>query len=683
MKRLRVIACRAFGRIVGQTTSVFAVMAFLAVSGAFFAKSLFDAEGTAVSVPSVWAGAMATALPLLTSLLTMRLWDGNGEPDGVAIDLVAPVPERQFAIGRFLGAYCAVVATVVVSLVVPVFVLPYCAPALAAKLSIIRMLPALAALCVYALPLTALGSLSGVAFRRSVPAATASILLTGVVPQAVYRACVEWSPMVRKRFAEMPLDALVADAADGAVSTGAIACAVAISAFALFAASKAFAMRRFVGGGKVALKASTVVAVASALLATVLFGVLAHRLDVKVVWPGGFRETVFSARAREILSDISHEVRITACLRRNSPEFIPVARLLRSVSDESRTVAGAGVVCEFIDPRWDLASARLAHLGLGEGAVMFASDRRRIVVSAKELDEGVCASAIQRLSMPMKCERILFTSGHGEPSIDDFGSEGASDAARALRRDGYRVESLFTATSSIPADCSVLVVSGARMPFSAAEMRNVEIFLAQGGHLLATASHDEVAGLGSLLESHGISVECAVAKSGTTGGSDIVATGFGDHAVSAQLTGTAVVFAPGTVRFKIADPVHGHENDFSFSPLCMADDDILAVAAEKGASLKSDLAIRPARIVLIGDNSFLRNASLSSRANANGDLLLNSMAWLAGLDVSGSANIAGNVVAAHMDRDGRIRFTLAAVCFIPVSVAVIGLLVVVWKRRHA
>ena len=682
MKTMLVIARRTFGRLSGQSTSVFAAVAFLAASGALFARALFSAEGTAVSVASVWAVSASYALPLLASLLTMRLWNGDGEQGDDEMDLVAPVPERKFAAGRFLGAYAAVALTVAVSLCVPVLVLPRCAPALASGLTVARLLPAFAALCAYALPLTAIGSLAAVAFRRPAPSAVASFALTCALPQALYRALVEWCPLVRARFAEMPLDSLVAGAADGSVSIGGVAVAAAVTVFAVFAASKAFAMRRFVGGGKAVLKASTLLSVASALLATALFAALAYRLDVRIGWPGGSREAGFSARTREILSSVTREVRITACLRRSSPGFVPVSRLLRSVVAESRTVAGADVTCDLVDPRWDSSAARLAQMGLGEGTVMFSSGRRRVVVSAKDIDEAACASAIQRLSMPMRSDRVLFTAGHGEPGVDDFGQDGASDAARALRQDGYRVESLFTATSSIPSDCSVLVVSGARVPFSSSELRDIEMFLAQGGHLLATVSGDGSAGLGPILEAHGVAVNRVESRVRTTDGSNVVVSEFADHAVSSQLVGTAVVLGPGAVWFGVGASAPGRGSGFSFTPLCMADGLAFAVAAEKGAYLKSDLAIRPARIVLIGDNSFLRNASLASRANANRDLLLNSVAWLDGIDASGSADIAGDVVAAHMDRGERIRFAAVSSLCVPAAAALFGMMCIAWKRRH-
>ena len=55
MRQQMVVVLRALSRLSHQMTTVFAVMVFLSLSGAFFADGLFAAEGTAVSLPSVWA----------------------------------------------------------------------------------------------------------------------------------------------------------------------------------------------------------------------------------------------------------------------------------------------------------------------------------------------------------------------------------------------------------------------------------------------------------------------------------------------------------------------------------------------------------------------------------------------------------------------------------------------------
>ena len=475
---------------------------------------------------------------------------------------------------------------------------------------------------------------------------------------------------MRMMFAEPPLEALLADAADGRFSAGAVASALAFACFAVFTTSKIFALRRLAGGGRFALKVSSAVAIACALLATTLFSLLAQRLDFSVEWAGVSRASSFSARTREILSGTSQEVLVTACLRRNAPEFLAVSRLLRAFEAESRNLASAGVRCAFVDPRWDPnAAARVVRRGGGEGMLVFSAGRRRIVVPAKEVDESVCASAIQRLSMPAKHEAVMFTAGHGEPSVSDIGPLGLSDAAQVLKQEGYHISTLFSATSPIPSDCAVLAVIGPRTPFSEVERRDIGKFLLQGGRLLATVSSVAGSGLEGLLETYGLSVEAVRGNQRTTDGADIVVSDFGDHAVSGPLTGSVVVFAPDAVRFKSPPPASAPEGGFSFTALCGAEASAYALAGERGTALKSDLAIHPARLVVIGDSAFLGNAALASRANANRDFFLNAVAWLAGLDVSGSPGMGGNVISARMDRRLRIRFVLLSVVLFPVAAA--------------
>ena len=282
MSQQIVVVLRAFTRLSRQMTTVFAVMVFLSLAGAFFADGLFAAEGTAVSLPSIWALSVVRALPLLASLIAMRLWSDDGAAERAECDLVVPVPERVFAQGRFVAAYLAVLGTIALSLAVPLLILPDSSTVLDAQLKVVRFIPAFAVLAVLAMPLTAAASMCGSFFRNAIPAAVASVALTYVVPFAVYRAMLAWSPAVRMKFAESPVVARIADAADGFLSFGFVVVSVAFTIFALFAASKAFAMRRLAGDGRALLKSSSLLAILLAMLSAVLLSVLAVRLDFTV-----------------------------------------------------------------------------------------------------------------------------------------------------------------------------------------------------------------------------------------------------------------------------------------------------------------------------------------------------------------------------------------------------------------
>jgi len=82
----------------------------------------------------------------------------------------------------------------------------------------------------------------------------------------------------------------------------------------------------------------------------------------------------------------------------------------------------------------------------------------------------------------------------------------------------------------------------------------------------------------------------------------------------------------------------------------------LAVALERGGIKAADLVLRPTRIVVISDGTFVANGALAARGNANRDFFLNSVAWLAGLDTLNAVRTPGNVVATGLDRDGWLRF---------------------------
>ena len=141
-----VIVSRALGRMLGQFTSIFAFAAFLAASGALFAYNLLSSEGSTVSVPSVWALSVMPVMPVLVSMLSMRLWEDDAVSGRGELDLVVPVPERDFAFGRFAAAFAAVLFALVCSLAVPLVVTPFFSPVLAPRLTVVRFLPAFTAL---------------------------------------------------------------------------------------------------------------------------------------------------------------------------------------------------------------------------------------------------------------------------------------------------------------------------------------------------------------------------------------------------------------------------------------------------------------------------------------------------------------------------------------------------------
>ena len=108
----------------------------------------------------------------------------------------------------------------------------------------------------------------------------------------------------------------------------------------------------------------------------------------------------------------------------------------------------------------------------------------------------------------------------------------------------------------------------------------------------------------------------------------------------------------------------------------------VAAIVEKGGGTGTDLAIRPTRIVAIGDATFAVNGQLTVRANANRDFLLNCVSYLSGTDaiVSGGPDVG--ILSVGLDRAEWRRFVLT---FALAPTGIVFLFLVVWariRRRH-
>ncbi len=99
----------------------------------------------------------------------------------------------------------------------------------------------------------------------------------------------------------------------------------------------------------------------------------------------------------------------------------------------------------------------------------------------------------------------------------------------------------------------------------------------------------------------------------------------------------------------------------------------MAAALERGGAAAKDLALRPTRIVVIADSSFVANGALVTRANANRDFFLNSLAWLAGLDTLAAVRTPGSVIVTGLDRDGWLRFGAWSALLVPLFLGVVAL----------
>ena len=725
-RTVRVVFARTFGRLAMSPVTAVALAGFLALASGFFVRALYFGEGGPTPVAALWAVAASPFLPVLAALLTMRLIADERANGCLDLMLVAPIRERDVVVGKLLGAFAVLVLGIVLYLSAPMVVLPFCAPALREVLSLTAFLPAALALALQGLLWCAMGLLASACFRHAASAAFVSLLLMLAMPYALFAGATAWAPVLREYYSSMPFETHLVDLSTGLVAFATIVFYLALTGFAVFAATKAVACVRLRGRAGRGLRGSAFFVTLLAFVFTCLVVAFVMRLDFTFELPVRAGETRMSARTRQILADAMGDVRVTCFLPRKAPSFRAVSRLLRGLSAAARREGGARLAVEYVDPRWERGRAvELVRMGAEEGSLVFRRGNRRITLPVDDLfvsatnkavtvgaealfaGEAACASALLRLSLPVSRETVYWTTGHGEAAFDSYDPVyGFSDIARDLRRDGYTLERLdLTSSVSVPADCAALVVAGAREPFSRTEITRLDGWLRGGGRMLVLAAPGPNAGVGALLADLGVKVlPYTVVSPRTLTGSDVVARDFAEHAVTRPLVGSTVVFE---AAVPLAASAPAQTEGTTYTGLVKTDDAAwgesepavrpwtrdattepggpldLVVALERGGGVSRDVALRPTRVVVLGDASFVSNGALSQRANANRDVFLNSLAWLAGLDALTAPRTPGNAVETGMDRARWVRFGLGSVVVVPFLVLLLGLVAAARRGRAA
>ena len=687
MSAVRITAFRTIGRARNVLSTGFAVAGFLSASALFFAYRLEAAEGLGLSVPVLWASSVALVLPALVALLTMDVWSEerlSGRIDGL---LSLAVRERDFVIGKFFGVLTVTAGAVLLSLLGTFGTLFVLAPRALDGSGFVSFLIALAPLLVQSVLWCAVCVALSAMFRHAATVACAALLLTVVLPRGVWAGLMHWSPAERSLFGEFPLDAHVVDIASGILPVGTVLTYFVLAGVALFIASKLVASSRLAGRGALGLRFSTGVTVLLALAVAVLAVPLLLKVNptVDVSAPGTIS---LSQRTRSILTESSGSVSVTCFLPRDDVRFRTVGRLLRRLQRESESLGGARVTLRFVDPRWDLGAAeRLVRNGVAEECLVFEKGRRRVLLPFDEdCGERACASAIRQISSPLQRRNVYWTVGHGESSFGSYDAFGMSDIARELYGEGFHNASLDLATSpQIPGDCALILIAGAKDDFSRVEIGRLDAYLRAGGRLLVLVGSASSGGVSALLPSWGIrSSDSRIKDAKTLSGSDVLVSDFADHPIAAPLKGSRIVlerpvsFSPSSVVGKGAEA-----DSIAFRAVARVDASVVVASVERGGGAGSDVALRPTRIVAIGDPGFVLNGSLATRASANRDFFSNCVAYLSGVESHGSGEDGTGALQSGLDREGRLRHALYSAGALPAFVFLILAAIAIRRRSRA
>ena len=659
MSPVTATARRTLSRLRTQFSTALVLAGFLSATAVAFAFRLDDAEGTRQALATLWATSVAPFLPVLAAFAAMGVWSEERRSRRLDLLLSVAVCERDYVIGKALGVWFLLLAATFLSLLSSVVLLAFLAPSALADVKLLSFAPALAVLALQGVLWTSVSVAASAMCTNALTAAAGSLAVTVALPRGLWEAAKLWAAEGRPAFGEMPLDAMVADFSSGLVSTGAVVSFAVLSLLAVFLATKSVGLSRLAGRGGFRGRLSSFLAMALAVVCALSVVLLAFRLDLPVDLQVGSTRMV-SVPMRRLLADMSGRAVASVFLSRKSPEFRPVAQYMRALKRQAESTGGIALTLQFVDPDWDLGAAgRLVRLGAQENAIVFEKGGRVVSLPLKDgYGDRAVATALRSIALPPKHRDVYWTTGHGEASFQDYGSWGLSDIARELVRRGYRNETFdLTADRPIPSDCALIAVAGAREPFSRSELTRLDSYLRGGGRLLVMMGPSAEGGVASMLPAWGIRpLASALAGARTVSGTDVVVSDFADHVVSSGMAGSRLLlekplsFGPSAV----AGSGSGADR-LEFSSVARVGGSCLGAAGHRGGAAGADLAVRPARIVAIGDPSFVSNGPLAVRGNANGTFFVNAVSYLSGTDVSGGEPEPG-VLASGLGRAERMRF---------------------------
>lgn len=433
-----------------------------------------------------------------------------------------------------------------------------------------------------------------------------------------------------------------------------------------------------------------------------------------------------SEKSENVVRDLKKDVDFIVFLQPGDELYEPVRELLSQYDAASQRVR-----VRYVDPQRDrLEAERLIqqYQISGYGVVVASGKDKRVIPSndLAELDfsgmemgqaptlsgfkgEQLFTGAILQLGEGRK-PKLVFTTGHGERSLDDQGPEGLAGIQQLLGQDNFDVEEWSAlGKTAVPPGTDLVVVAGPRSPFLQPELSALAAYLNGGGRVLALVEPTLGQKEGTGLTPTGF--ESWLGQFGVKLGNDIVidppntipgftaatlfANEYGDHPVTNALSQSKlpVLFSVArsvgrneTAGFTITELARTSgegwgETDLSaLSEVERGDADVagpvpmgVAVEAEKGQGRKM-------RLVVFGDSDFATNQLIQANS-PNQILLSNALNWL----VAREALLAippRKTEQVRLNLTSEQDWTVRAITFLllPVLAALAG--IVVWSRRR-
>jgi ABC-type uncharacterized transport system involved in gliding motility auxiliary subunit len=404
-----------------------------------------------------------------------------------------------------------------------------------------------------------------------------------------------------------------------------------------------------------------------------------------------------SLRARALLENLPHELRITAFIRTQDPHNLAIRDLLRQVEASSRRVQ-----IELLDVNRNPAVAR--DFGVrGVAFVLESADRSRVVSNP---NEATLIAGIEHV-MRRDRQRLAWVVGHGEGDLEAVERRtGFAHVRRLLDQEHYDIEPVGLGEGAGPIETDVLVVAGPRENFLPEELVVLNRYLQRTGRALVLLDPLRAPQLAAFLSRYGVVLREDVVVDPSArlyGGEEVTMRLTLDqraHPIVAPLAAAPLFSRARSVQVapRPREGIRGTEFLFaSRDSFATNDPDVLrtgrghfvpdrdrrgpvAVGAEVTFPLPGK-GEREGRLIVYGNAEFATNFFIDFLGNK--DLFLNTVAWLThaegGVTHRTPTQRPGINQFFVSDGQGRRIFWLAAVLQ-PAAFAVVALGMALWRR---
>ncbi|NLC56560.1 MAG: GldG family protein [Armatimonadetes bacterium] len=403
-----------------------------------------------------------------------------------------------------------------------------------------------------------------------------------------------------------------------------------------------------------------------------------------------------SPQTKEVVKNLKEEVQITgfySLAGRGASEGYRANDLLRQYKDLSPKVK-----VEMIDPVANPGKATTkGFTGYGNVIWVECGGRKEQVYTVGEQE---VSSAILKVTRPQK-KKVYFLFGHGELDIEQYESNGLSDAKAVLEKLNYETSKLILQTvKEVPKDAAVVVIAGPKNGIPANEQAILAKYLENAGKLMLLIDPKTPVPT-RLLQPYGIEVGNNVVFDPRLGDGRALVERFEPHNITKDLQ-IALFPLARSVSPAATPPAGVNVTSLAKTPdLAWADtkvdgpfkrdaDDMggpisLAVVATKekvtSTPNQTNDTKESTRLVVVGNSSFASNAAFQAMNLSDAAFFLNAVNWLA--EEEALVNIPPktperNTVTLLPNQARWIALT--TILIIPVGVLLFG--VGVWWRRR-